>query len=160
MRRYRDAGGPRPLDEGRHQQLEADWLDRLAAEQVSVLPEVARTVRERAKIRGPSAELGQWCEGRERGQNAIVLIAHGAPPAAVGELVIGEPAQRGREAAAPRVGRRGHAGEPGRVIRDAADPGAAARLTQWIVQALARRCQGLTGRDRPRLRRHTPGKVW
>ena len=57
-----------------------------------MLPEVARTGLDRATILGPSAELGQRGKGRERAQNAVVLVAHAAAPAAVGELVVGKPA--------------------------------------------------------------------
>jgi hypothetical protein len=103
--RHRHAGQASTLDQRRQQQLEADQLDRFVTEQVAMLPQIARASVDRATFFGASAELGQ---GRQRGQgaqDAVVLVAHAAAPAAVGQLVIGQPAQGRRKARRTSIGR-------------------------------------------------------
>ena len=75
---------PGALHQGWQQQLEADQLDRLSVQQVSVLPQVARAGVDRAVVLGAATELGQRRHGGECAQDAVVLVAHGAAPAAVG----------------------------------------------------------------------------
>jgi len=92
MGRNRDTGRPSALDEGGQKQLEANQLDWLVAEQMAVLPEIARAISDRAAVLDASAELRQGGQSGQGAQDSVVLIANAAAPAAVGQLVVGQPA--------------------------------------------------------------------
>src|SRR5260370_38530919 len=105
------------LDQSGEKELEADQLDRLMSKQVAVLPEIAGASLDRAAVFSAATELAQGGEGGQGAQDAIVLVAHAAAPAAVGELVIGQPTQRRRIAARASVAVSWQAREPGGVLR-------------------------------------------
>ena len=125
VRRHGDACEPRAFDQRRQEQLKTDQLNWLAAEQMTVLPQVAGTGFDRGVVFGTPTELGQRRERRQRAQDAIVLVTHAAAPAAVGQLVVRQPAQRRREPTLAPINAIGQPSQPGGVVGNAADAGPA-----------------------------------
>src|SRR5207249_837286 len=73
----------RAVDKRGQEQLETDQFDGLVPDQVAVLPQVARARFDRAAVFGAAPELGQGRQRRQGAQDAVVLVAHAATPAAV-----------------------------------------------------------------------------